>query len=119
MKTSYTIMSMTMLPIMLTCTNKARKNSITPWAMFIVFVLGPCEALIPLFMYPAAQQSGGLVVAVALVFGVVTLLTMLAGVAVTTIGLNKLKLPSTGRYAHAVAGASIVLCGSAISFVGL
>ena len=95
------------------------KNSITPWAMFIVFVLGPCEALIPLFMYPAAQQSGALVVTVALVFGGVTLLTMLGCVAATTIGLEKLKLPSTGRYAHAVAGASIALCGGAISFIGL
>ena len=95
------------------------KNSITPWAMFIVFVLGPCEALIPLFMYPAAQQSGALVVAVAVVFGVVTLLTMLLCVAATTIGLEKLKLPSTGRYAHAVAGASVALCGAAISFMGL
>jgi hypothetical protein len=30
--------------------------------MFIIFVRGPREALIPLFMYPAAQQSAGLVV---------------------------------------------------------
>ena len=94
-------------------------NSITPWAMFIVFVLGPCEALIPLFMYPAAQQSTGLVVSVAVVFGLVTLLTMLACVAVTSIGLDKLKLPATGRYAHAVAGASVAVCGAAISFIGL
>ena len=94
-------------------------GAITPWALFIVFILGPCEALIPLFMYPAAQQSAGLVVAVATVFGVVTLLTMLGCVAATTIGLDRLKLPSTGRYAHAVAGASVVLCGVAVSFVGL
>jgi sulfite exporter TauE/SafE len=95
------------------------KASITPWALFIVFVLGPCEALIPLFMYPAAQNSMGLVVAVALVFGTVTLLTMLLGVTVTFLGLERLKLPAPGHYAHAVAGASIVLCGSAISFMGL
>ena len=95
------------------------KNSITPWAMFIVFVLGPCEALIPLFMYPAAQQSNALVVAVAFVFGVVTLLTMVASVAVTTIGLEKLNLPSTGRYAHAAAGASVALCGGAVSILGM
>jgi len=94
-------------------------NSITPWAMFIVFVLGPCEALIPLFMYPAAQQSTGLVVSVAVVFGLVTLLTMLACVSVTTIGLEKLRLPTSGRYVHAVAGASVAVCGAAISFIGL
>jgi sulfite exporter TauE/SafE len=98
---------------------KPGQASITPWALFIVFVLGPCEALIPLFMYPAAQNSPGLVVTVALVFGVVTLLTMLLGVIVTTVGLERLRLPSPGRYAHAVAGASIVLCGVAMSFLGL
>ncbi len=95
------------------------KNPIMPWAMFIIFILGPCEALIPLFMYPAAQQSAGLVVSVAVVFGLVTLITMLACVTLTTIGLEKLKLPSTGRYVHAVAGASVALCGGVISFIGL
>ena len=94
-------------------------SSITPWALFIIFVLGPCEALIPLFMYPAAQQSGLLVLGVAAVFGVVTVLTMIACVAATTLGLNKLRLPMSGRYAHAVAGASIALCAAAISFIGL
>jgi nickel/cobalt exporter len=94
-------------------------GSVTPWAMFIIFVLGPCEVLIPLFMYPAAQQSAMLVLSVALVFGVVTLVTMLFAVALTNFGINKLKLPAVGRYSHAVAGASIAACGAAISFVGL
>jgi ABC-type nickel/cobalt efflux system permease component RcnA len=94
------------------------RKAIAPWVMFIIFVLGPCEALIPLFMYPAAQQSNGLVVAVAVVFGLVTLLTMLVCVALTTIGLDKLRLPSTERYAHAIAGASVAVCGGLISFLG-
>ena len=94
-------------------------RSLTPWALFIVFVLGPCEALIPLFMYPAAQQSPALVVAVAVVFGVVTLLAMLAAVAVTSLGVQKLKFPSLGRYSHAAAGAAIAACGAAISLAGL
>ncbi len=95
-------------------------HSITPWAMFVIFIFGPCEALIPLFMYPAAQQSAGLVMSVALVFGVVTLATMLALVTITSVGLERLKLPFAGRrYAHAVAGASVALCGGAISFIGL
>ena len=95
------------------------RTSITPWAIFIIFVLGPCEALIPLFMYPAAQQSGWLVVAVAVVFGLVTLMTMVAAVALTTAGLNRLKLPALGRWEHAVAGASVAACGGAITFIGL
>ena len=95
------------------------RNAITPWAMFIIFVLGPCEALIPLFMYPAAQNSAWLVVAVAVVFSVFTLLAMLVCVALTTIGIERLRLPATGRYAHAVAGASVAICGALISFLGL
>lgn len=95
------------------------RTSITPWAMFVIFVLGPCEALIPLFMYPAAQHSVGLVVAVAAVFGGVTLLTMVAAVALTTLGLENLKAPAMGRWEHAVAGASVAVCGGAITFIGL
>lgn len=94
-------------------------SSITPWALFIIFVLGPCEALIPLFMYPAAQHDNGLVVTVALVFGTITLLTMLACVALATKGIERLGLPVNGRYAQAVAGASVALCGVAIGLLGL
>ena len=96
------------------------RHSITPWAIFIIFILGPCEALIPLFMYPAAQQSSGLILSVALVFGAVTLATMLAAVAITSKALNQMKLPAAGRrYAHAIAGASVALCGGAISLLGI
>jgi len=94
-------------------------NPVTPWAIFIIFVLGPCEALIPLFMYPAAQQSAGLLIAVAVVFSAVTLMTMLACVAVTSIGLEKVKLPSSGRYAHAIAGAMVVVCAVAVNALGV
>ena len=87
--------------------------------MFIIFVFGPCEALIPLFMYPAAQHSATLIIQVALVFGIVTLATMVTAVAVTTAGLDRLKLPSPGRWDHAVAGASVARCGAAITMIGL
>lgn len=93
------------------------RNSITPWAMFIIFMLGPCEALIPLFMYPAAQQSGVLVFAVALVFGAVTLMTMLGAVALTTVGIRRLQLASLGRWEHAIAGASVAVCGGVVTFM--
>ena len=97
----------------------AERSSVTPWIVFVIFVLGPCEALIPLFMYPAAQHNALLVAQVAFVFGVITLLTMLACVAVTTIGLEKLRLPTTGRYAHAAAGAAVLACGMLVSFTSL
>ncbi len=95
------------------------RTAITPWAVFIIFVLGPCEALIPLLMYPAARQSNSLVVAVAVVFGVVTLLTMLGCVALAMKGLERFKLPTTARFAHAAAGAAVLACGVAVSFIGI
>jgi sulfite exporter TauE/SafE len=97
----------------------ASGNRITPWAMFIIFVLGPCEALIPLLMYPAARLSETLVIAVALVFSLITLMTMLACVAVTMIGLQRVRLPAGGRFGHAAAGALVLGCGIAVSFLGI
>ncbi|MDF1563229.1 MAG: sulfite exporter TauE/SafE family protein [Deltaproteobacteria bacterium] len=94
-------------------------GSLAPWAIFVVFVLGPCEALIPLFMYPAARQSPSLVLWVALVFGLVTLLTMMASVAALFLGLRRFALPSLARWDHALAGGTIALCGGAITFLGL
>ena len=33
------------------------KTNITPWILFTIFVLGPCEPLIPVLMYPASETS--------------------------------------------------------------
>ena len=95
------------------------RNSVTPWAMFVIFVLGPCEALIPLLMYPAARQSQSLVIAVAVIFSIMTVATMLACVAVTTIGLERIRLPAASRFGHAAARALVLGCGIAISFLGI
>ena len=95
------------------------RNSVTPWAMFVIFVLCPCEALIPLLMYPAARQSQSLVIAVAVIFSIMTVATMLACVAVTTIGLERIRLPAASRFGHAAAGALVLGCGIAISFLGI
>ena len=93
--------------------------NITPLALFIIFVLGPCEALIPLFMYPAIEADMMLVFQVALVFGIVTLVTMLLSVFLLMKGLNIFKFNSFEKYSHVIAGASIMLCAIAINFAGL
>ncbi|MEH6549262.1 MAG: sulfite exporter TauE/SafE family protein [Pseudomonadales bacterium] len=95
------------------------KSTFVPWAIFIVFVLGPCEPLIPLLMYPAAKESVTGMVMVTGVFGLVTMLTMLGAVAIVGVGLNKIKLPRMERFGHAMAGATLASCGSAIVFLGL
>jgi ABC-type nickel/cobalt efflux system permease component RcnA len=96
-----------------------KQRSLTPWVIFVIFVLGPCEPLIPLLMYPAARESWIGVLAVTAVFGMVTVLTMLAAVFLSLKGLEKLRLPAFERYAHALAGSTILACGLAIVFLGL
>jgi threonine/homoserine/homoserine lactone efflux protein len=91
----------------------------TPWILFIIFVLGPCEPLIPLLMYPAAQQSHGGMLLVTVVFGIVTLSTMLGMVLLSQLGLERLPLKSMERYSHALAGATLFLCGLSIQVLGL
>lgn len=90
------------------------KQSITPWILFTVFVLGPCEPLIPILMYPAAQSSTSGMILVATVFGVVTISTMVGAVLVLSHGIKLVSLRSLERYSHALAGFVILLCGVAI-----
>ena len=94
-------------------------SSLTPWVLFTIFVLGPCEPLIPLIMYPAAKCSVGAVVAVATGFGITTIATMLAGVMLPFYGLSAVSFPQVERSAHALAGLTVFSCGGAIKFLGL
>lgn len=93
--------------------------NITPWVLFTVFILGPCEPLIPLLMYPAAQHSAWGVVWVTLVFGAVTLLTMTCAVLVVLRGISLVKLGTLERFTHALAGGTLCAAGFAMRFVGL
>jgi len=94
-------------------------KNITPWVLFTIFVLGPCEPLIPLLMYPAAKQDLTGLVIVTAVFGAATLLTMTVIVLALSYGFKMIRLGRAERYVHAVAGAMILLSGAAIQFLGL
>lgn len=94
-------------------------KSITPWALFTIFVFGPCEPLIPLLMYPAAKSSLPGLLLVAGIFGAITILTMLSIVLISTFGINLIPTARLERYTHATAGATVFLCGISIQFLGL
>jgi len=98
---------------------KDGKVNITPWVLFTIFVLGPCEPLIPILMYPVAKNSTSGLILVTAVFGTVTIATMLGIVLISTFGINFLPLSKLERYNHALAGAAILVCGLAIQFLGL
>jgi nickel/cobalt exporter len=92
---------------------------VTPWVLFTIFIFGPCEPLIPILMYPAAQGNFMGVVWVTVVFGAVTILTMTGMVLISSFGITFLPLGRLERYSHAFAGATICLCGFAVQFLGL
>lgn len=94
-------------------------SKITPWVLFTIFIFGPCEALIPLLMYPAA--NGGIfdVVLVSSVFGLSTIATMLAAVMVGLFGIKFISMERFNKYSHAAAGFIIMISGLSVTVLGL
>lgn len=99
--------------------HEAKKANLTPWIIFTIFVFGPCEPLIPILMYPAAHESVSGLLIVTTIFAAATIGTMLAVVTTATFGLNLLPFGRLERYTHAIAGGTIMVCGLAITFLGL
>jgi len=91
----------------------------TPWILFLIFVFGPCEPLIPLVMYPAADSNIAGALIVSILFSVVTIGTMMSVVLAFKLGLNKINLKPVEKYSHLIAGAMIFFSGIAIQFLGL
>lgn len=89
-------------------------RAMTPWVLFVLFVFGPCEPLIPVLMAPAAEGSAWGVALVAAVFAAATLGTMLAVVTVGYYGLSRFAFGRLERYSHALAGLALAACGLAI-----
>lgn len=97
----------------------AKKKNITPWILFTIFVLGPCEPLIPILMYPAAQNSISGLIFITAIFAITTISTMMVVVYVASLGLKIVFFRKLERYTHALAGGIILLSGVAINFLGL
>jgi sulfite exporter TauE/SafE len=88
--------------------------NLTPWVLFTIFVLGPCEPLIPLLMYPATKESVFGVALVATTFGFVTIAVMLAVVLSLAHGLQRVPTGSLERFSDALAGLAVLVCGIAV-----
>ncbi|MEL7311738.1 MAG: hypothetical protein AAFN07_09530 [Pseudomonadota bacterium] len=103
--------------------HESDQQRLVPWALFLIFAFGPCEALIPLLMYPAAAANWPGAVFVTGVFAVSTVLTMLVLVLLAAWGVGKLArgqktVSFMSRHSHAFAGAAIMLCAT-LMLVGL
>jgi hypothetical protein len=94
-------------------------SNLTFWALFLIFVLGPCEPLIPLFVLPASRGDWSLAAATAIVFTVVTLATMIGLTAAALAGTRQIRLGPLERWSHTLAGTVVAASGLAILFLGL
>lgn len=98
--------------------NPNERYKVTPWVMFIIFLLGPCEPMIPLLYYPAVSGSlyGILMLITAYTF--FTLLTMLIMVSMGYYGISFLQTVKLERYMHALGGLTVFICGAGMLFMG-
>ena len=96
------------------------KKSFVVWSLIVIFVLGPCEPLIPL-MFVAAASGWGAVLTVALVFSVVTIVMMLAQTWLVFRGIDLFSFAKkiNHHHGHIVAGLVIALTGASVMFLGI
>lgn len=90
----------------------------TFWALFIIFVLGPCEPLIPLFALPASQGRWDVAVLTAAVFAVATLASMVGATLAGLQGLKMVRLGLLEQWSHVVAGCVIAAAGLSVIYLG-
>ena len=93
-------------------------KQLTPWLLFLVFVLGPCEPLIPLFFADAVAGDWAAAAAAAAGYAVATVGAMLAIVTAFWFGLKRVPLGPLERYGHVIAGAIIAIAGAGMVFLG-
>lgn len=95
----------------------SERHKVTPWVMFIIFLLGPCEPMIPLLYYPAARQSWYGMLLLIGSYTLVTLLTMTTMVLVGYWGIGLFKMDTMERYMHALGGLTLAICGGGMVFL--
>ena len=96
----------------------ADRHAVTPWVLFIIFLLGPCEPMIPLLYFPAAKSSWSAMLWLISIYTFFTLVTMLGMVMAGYYGFSFLKTEKLERYMHALGGMTIFLCGVGMIFMG-
>lgn len=94
------------------------RHAVTPWVMFVIFVLGPCEPMIPLLYFPAAKNSWSGMLLLIIVYTIFTLAAMIVMVTAGYYGFSFLKTEKLERYIHALGGLTIFICGAGMVCMG-
>lgn len=97
---------------------KQDTTRLTPWILFLIFVFGPCEVLIPLLIFPASEHNTLGIAGVSLLFGAATILTMMAIVLAGYKGTSLLNFKKGEKFWHMIAGTIILFAGLGMTFLG-
>lgn len=98
--------------------NTKDRHKVTPWVMFIIFLLGPCEPMIPLLYFPAAKNSWWGMMILVIIYTACTLIIMIVMVVLGYYGIAFMKTEKLNRYMHAIGGATIFICGTGMILMG-
>ena len=99
-------------------TYPSNRKRVTPWILFLIFLLGPCEVLFPLLTYPAVEQSTFKMFLLIAIFLLTTVTTMILVVTLLYYGFNFIKTEWLEKYLVPISGLSIALCGIGMVFLG-
>ena len=96
--------------------SQTRTRRRTPWVLGAVFVLGPCEWMVPALTGATAIHGLAGAALVALAFTAATITTMLVAVAAAQLAVARVATRRVQQRVrvHALAGACTALCGFAI-----
>jgi nickel/cobalt transporter (NicO) family protein len=91
---------------------------VTTWALFVVLVLGPCEALVPL-MFAGAQVSLGAVVWTTAAFGLSTMATMVGLALLAHAGFRLVRWQLLEKHVHTLTGLAISVTAALVMVLGI
>ncbi len=95
-----------------------KRYAVTPWVMFIIFLLGPCEPMIPLLFFPAVQSNWVGILLLVGTYTLCTLTTMLALVLAGYYGIGLSKTDVLEKHMHLIGGIAISICGIGMLWLG-
>jgi len=97
---------------------RTERHKVTPWVLFLIFLLGPCEPMIPLLFFPAAQHSWSSLLWLILIYTFFTLLTMVGMVALGFYSISFFKTDFLEKHLHTLGGVTLIFCGAGMVFMG-
>lgn len=95
-----------------------KSQIVTVWTLVAIFVLGPCEPLIPLMLL-AAQHGWGAIWLVSVLFSIATIAMMIGQALLAYLGVRLLATERLERWTHALAGVLIALTGLLVMALGI